>query len=89
MAEIALYFSVAFMITHAVDAIAKYEWRLFPILNSHPDDLRRVILIRLKCAFGLILVWIASARFHGLRNSKAVCTRPRFPALAVTRQSRQ
>ena len=45
MAEIALYFSVAFMIIHVLDATAKYEWRLFPILNSLPDDFGRVILI--------------------------------------------
>ncbi len=54
------YTGLALLATHELDAVARHEWRLLPILSGLDDETGRAAFIMLHVPLFAVLFWLVS-----------------------------
>ncbi len=61
MQTIALWITITLLLSHELDAVARREWRLLPLLSHLPENTARQLFIWAHVPLILLLLWIAQS----------------------------
>lgn len=66
------YVGLALLVCHELDAVARHEWRLLPILNELSDDTGYAAFVALHVPILAALFWLAGHRSDTIRYRSQV-----------------
>ncbi len=61
MATASLWLTIAFLLTHELDAVLRREWRILPLTSFLSDATGRQVFIWAHVPLVLVVLWIAAA----------------------------
>ncbi len=68
MKDLAFYLGFAALLTHELDAVARAEWKILPLLSSLPDDVAFPLFVVLHVPLFALLLWLTGNLDHRLRQ---------------------
>ncbi|MCP5038022.1 MAG: hypothetical protein GY945_10525 [Rhodobacteraceae bacterium] len=59
METLALWVTIAFLLTHELDAVLRHEWRIHPLTSFFSDRTGEQVFIWAHVPLSVLLIWIA------------------------------
>lgn len=72
--HILFYVGLALLACHEMDAVARHEWRLLPVLSSLEDTAALVVFVLLHIPIFTFLFWATGHKSEKIRNRSQIST---------------